>query len=90
MEIKNILVFINSDWFFLLHRVAITNTFLTKGYNVIIATEDTGRKQEIIDLGYEFLDFPISRKGINPLIELGTLIRTYNLYHKLSPDIVYN
>ncbi len=90
MNKKSILFVVNVDWFFISHRLIIAEEALKKGYNVIVAGEDTGRASEITNKGIRFVNLPISRSGINPLKEYKTIISFYKLYLDVKPDIVHH
>ena len=49
---------------------------LTKDYRVVVIAQDTGRKDELLKLGCEFINVKIERHGTNPLSEL-RLVTTY-------------
>jgi glycosyltransferase involved in cell wall biosynthesis len=87
---KKILFVTNVDWFFISHRLAIADEAQRKGFEVIVAAEDTGRSQEIIDKGVQFINLSFSRSGLNPFKEFNTLIKFLKIYHKLKPDIVHH
>ena len=87
---RTILFVANVDWFFISHRLVIAKAALTKGYKVCVACEDSGRKNEIIEAGIDFIDLPISRSGANPINEIKTLINLYNIYSNLKPSIVHH
>jgi glycosyltransferase involved in cell wall biosynthesis len=85
-----ILFVTNVDWFFISHRILIAEEAIKSGFEVIVATTDTGRSKEIIEKGIQFVNLPISRSGINPIKESITLLRFYFVYKKINPDIVHH
>ncbi len=85
-----ILFVTNVDWFFISHRLVIAEEAKKKGYEVIVAAQDTGRSQEIRDKGIKFINLSFSRSGTNPFIELKTVINFFILYKKINPDIVHH
>lgn len=88
---KNKLLFVvNVDWFFISHRLIIAEEAMKKGFEVLVACEDTGRSHEIINKGIGFINLPFSRSGTNPLSELSTLIKFYKIYNEIKPDIVHH
>lgn len=78
------------DWFFISHRILIAEEAIKSGYEVIVATTDTGRSKEIIEKGIQFVNLPISRSGINPIKECITLLRFYFVYKEINPDIIHH
>ena len=65
---------------------------LTKDYSVIcIASKDEFSKKslDIIEqLGVEFIEVNVDRKGINPFSDLKYLIQLFFLYKKIKPDLI--
>lgn len=80
----------NVDWFFISHRLCIAQEARKQGWKVIVACEDTGRKNEIEVDGIEFINLEFSRSGTNPLKELLTLKKFYDLYKMVKPDVVHH
>jgi glycosyltransferase involved in cell wall biosynthesis len=85
-----ILFVANVDWFFISHRLVIAEEAKKNGFEVIVAAKDTGRSQEIIDKGIQFINLSFSRSGTNLTKESITLIKVYKIYYKLKPDIVHH
>ncbi len=85
-----ILFVANVDWFFISHRLVIAEEAKKNGFEVIVAAKDTGRSQEIIDKGIQFINLSFSRSGTNLIKEFITLIKVYKIYYKLKPDIVHH
>lgn len=80
----------NVDWFFISHRLCIAQQASREGWQVFVACEDTGRKNEIEIDGITFIDFKFSRSGVNPVEEVKTLRQFYQLYKKVKPDVVHH
>lgn len=85
-----ILFVANVDWFFISHRLVIAEEAKKNGFDVIIAAKDTGRSQEIIDKGIQFINLSFSRSGTNLIREFITLIKVFKIYYILRPDIVHH
>ena len=83
-------IIVNVDWFFLSHRKEIAISALKNGYDVTIVTKDTGRRNEIENLGLKFIDLPMNRVGINIFEEIKTLSFLCRLYKRERPDIVHH
>jgi glycosyltransferase involved in cell wall biosynthesis len=87
---RRILFVTNVDWFFISHRLVIAIEAEKRGFEVIVAAEDTGRSQEIRDKGIRFINLSISRSGTNPFKELKTLINLFIIYKSINPDVVHH
>lgn len=85
-----ILFVTNVDWFFISHRLVIAEEAQKRGFEVIVAAEDTGRSQEIRDKGINFVNLSFSRSGTNPINEFRTLLKFFKIYNHIKPDIVHH
>lgn len=88
-EGKMLLIVVNVDWLFLLHRLEIAKAASMQGWNVIVAAKDTGKGEEIIKQGFQFVNLNISRSGTSLIKEFSTISNMFSLYRKLQPDVVY-
>ncbi|MCT4665957.1 MAG: glycosyltransferase family 4 protein [Flavobacteriales bacterium] len=87
---KKLLILVNSDWFFLSHRLPIAKEAISQGIEVHIGTINTGRKAEIESHGIIFHELPIERASTDPFTELNTLWAFYKLFKKVKPDISHH
>jgi glycosyltransferase involved in cell wall biosynthesis len=85
-----ILFVVNTDWFFLSHRKSIAQAMSEAGYEVVVATPDTGRADEIQCIGFAHEKLRMNRWGLNPLVELTLAFRLCRLYRKLGPAVVHH
>ena len=60
------------------------------GWEVFVATPDTGDAHIIKAAGLNHITLEMSRKGLNPLRELKTMFEFWRLYKDLSPQIVHH
>jgi glycosyltransferase involved in cell wall biosynthesis len=86
---KRLLIVVNTDWFFLSHRLPLALAAQAAGADVTVVATDTGRADEIRAAGLGFEDARISRMGTNPLRELGTLAHLTRLFRRYRPDVVH-
>lgn len=84
-----VLMVVNADWVFLQHRVAIAQVLKNDNYRIIVAARDTGKSNEIITLGFEFIHIDFSRKGLNPISEIKTVNQFYKICKKIKPRFLY-
>lgn len=83
-------IVVNVDWFFLSHRLPIALAAQKAGYNVTILARNTGRKEEIISYGLNFIHVPFSRSGTNLIQEGKVLYHLIRIYQDHRPDIVHH
>lgn len=87
---KKILIVVNSDWFFLSHRLPIALEAKRQGFEVHVSTRDTGRSPEIKAEGLIFHELPISCSGTNVIEELFAVRHFIKFYKKIKPDLVHH
>lgn len=61
---------------------------LLKENEVISSVPAAEKAEDIVELGSELVDTEIDRRGVNPITDLGLLIRYFKLMKKLKPDLV--
>ena len=85
-----VLLFANTDWYLYNFRRDLALALRERGEDVVLLSppgEYAGRLQA---LGFRWLDFPLSRRGMNPLMELRTIGRLASLYRAERPDLVHH
>lgn len=87
---KTVLFVANVDWYVISHRLEIIAGAIKNKYRVIVACEDTGRKNELEQVGAQFINLRFSRSGINPINEAITILRFFSLYKSIKPDLVHH
>ena len=87
---KKIFIVVNIDVFFLSHRKEIALNALKEDFDVTIVAADTGKKNEIINLGLKFINLPMSRSGKNIFQDLRSFLFLMRLYKSERPDIVHH
>ena len=87
---KKLFIVVNHDWFFLSHRQAIAVAAKDAGWDVTIVTCNTGKFDDIRNLGLKAIDLPIDATGMNPAEELKTFMFLWKLYKKENPNVVHH
>jgi glycosyltransferase involved in cell wall biosynthesis len=85
-----VLFVVNQDWFLLSHRLPLARALRDRGAEVIVVGRDSGRVAAIHAEGFDFVALPISRKGLNPLAELRTILFLARLYRRLRPRLIHH
>lgn len=86
----SILLVINVDWFFLSHRKDLALAAKKNGYDVTIVANDTGRANEIKEMGLNFINLPMNRTNSNIFKDLNALLFLFKLYKKNKPSIIHH
>jgi len=87
---SKLLIVVNTDWGFLAYRLPIALEAKRLGWQVFVATPDTGDAYLIKEAGLNHVTLNMSRKGLNPLNEIKTIYDFWRLYRDLSPQIVHH
>lgn len=90
MKEKKLLFVVDTDWFFISHRLALAVAAKDAGYTVVVVAYDTGKAQVIREAGIGFIHADVVRKGLNPLKELVIARELYKIYKAEKPDIVHH
>jgi glycosyltransferase involved in cell wall biosynthesis len=86
---SKILYLATEDWFFASHFIPMARTARDLGFEVVIATQFSGKTDRFASEGFRGIPLN-SRRGSSSLLEaLHSLIRTYRIVREEKPDIVH-
>lgn len=85
-----IILFANTDWYVYNFRLSLAKELRSQGHEVIFLSAPGPFQDLLLGEGFQWVSFPLSRQGINPLYELWTLWRLTRLYRNINPDIVHH
>lgn len=83
-----IAIVINTSWNIYNFRQCLVNDFLKKGYRVIAIAPRDKYAQKLIDKGCEFVHLKMNNKGVNPIEDIGLILRLRKIYKRLKPDVI--
>jgi glycosyltransferase involved in cell wall biosynthesis len=89
MEPKRLLYFVNSDWFFVSHRLVLAKAAQELGYEVHLVTSFTDKQTEIEAQGIHTHHLPIERSGTNPFKELLLILRLVQICRTVKPSLIH-
>lgn len=87
---KRLLFVVNEPRSFVAFRLPVAIAAKRVGYEVHVASGPGPDIGKITDAGIEHHLLPLKRSGTNPFAELLLLFRLFQLFRKLSPDLVHN
>jgi len=88
---RNVVAYVvNTDWFFISHRLPLAIEAKQIGFNPVVISTDTGKADEIRKYGITFIDLNLTRSGINPITEFKVVWRLLKIYLKYKPVIVHH
>jgi glycosyltransferase involved in cell wall biosynthesis len=84
-----ILLFANTDWFLYNFRLSLAQALSERGDDVVLVSPEGAYSPRLQELGFRWICFPLSRSGLNPLVEISTILRLIVLYRREKPDLVH-
>ena len=88
--IKHLVYVITEDWFFASHFLDRAIAAKNSGYKVSVVTRSRETAQQLDAHGLIFENIEFSRRGLNPIRELATVVRLRAILRRINPDIVHN
>ena len=85
-----IILFANTDWYLYNFRLELAKTLRTRGDEVVFLSPPGDYAAKLTGLGFRWIEFPFSRRGMNPLAELSAIYRLWLLYRREKPDLVHH
>lgn len=85
-----LLFVVNTDRFFLSHRLPIARRALELGFSVAVAAFDSGMGAEIRRHGIRFYPLPLLRGSCNPIRELRCIAGLAKILLALRPELVHH
>jgi glycosyltransferase involved in cell wall biosynthesis len=85
-----ILLFANTDWYLYNFRLALAQALRDRGDEVVLVSPDGIYASRLQELGFRWVCFPMVRSGLNPLVEISTIVRLLKLFRKEKPVLVHN
>lgn len=87
-EIKKILIMANNDVGLYQFRSMLIRILLEQGNEVYISDPDGECISLLTDMGCEFINTPIDRRGINPKTDMKLFLHYLKILKKVKPDLV--
>jgi len=85
-----ILLFANTDWYLYNFRRDLALALRARGDEVVLVSPAGEYALRLEQMGFHWLEFPLARRGMNPLTELGSIARLVRLYRRERPDLVHH
>jgi glycosyltransferase involved in cell wall biosynthesis len=85
-----ILLFANTDWYLYNFRLQLAQALREQGHDVVLLSPAGEYATRLQTLGFRWIDFPLSRRGMNPLAELRSVAWLVCLYRHEKPHLVHH
>jgi len=86
---KRLLFIVNTDCFFVSHRLEIAIEALRRGYEVHVASNETSCRNKILETGCFFHSIKLDRSSLNPFVNLLEIYEFLKILRALKPNIVH-
>lgn len=87
---SRIILFANTDWYLYNFRLPLARELRERGNEVILLSPPGAFHHLLQENGFHWVSFPLSRRGVNPLMELLTLWRLFRIYQQIKPEVVHH
>jgi glycosyltransferase involved in cell wall biosynthesis len=84
------LLFANTDWYLYNFRLSLARTLRQKDYDVLLLSPPGKYGALLEEAGFQWVEFPLSRRGMNPFWEIWTVFRLAILYRSIQPQVVHH
>jgi len=84
------LLFANTDWYLYNFRRDLAQALRARGDEVVLVSPSGEYAARLQALGFRWVEFPLARRGMNPLAELGAIARLVRLYRRERPDLAHH
>lgn len=85
-----ILLFANTDWYLYNFRLGLAKALRERGDQVVLVSPDGDYSIRLQESGFRWVCFPMAPHGMNPLVEISTILRLLWLYLREKPDLVHH
>jgi glycosyltransferase involved in cell wall biosynthesis len=85
-----ILLFANTDWYLFNFRLSLAQALRADGHNIVLVSPPGKYSARLQAAGFRWIEFPLSRRGTNPLFEMITVARLRRLYRQEKPDFAHH
>ena len=89
LEKKIVLICSNYAWTVFNFRLSFIEALKKDGYSVVVATQYDGYEEQLKNTVDEIIPLYLSRKGINPLVEILTILNFGWIFFKVKPDTTF-
>jgi glycosyltransferase involved in cell wall biosynthesis len=84
------LLFANTAWYLYNFRLSLAEALRSQGHEVVLISPADDNADKLSSAGFRWIEFPFSRKGRNPLQEIGTILNLVKIYQFEKPDFVHH
>ena len=87
---RQIAYLINQDWYFLLHWRERAQEAIKRGYEVTVLVPKGKEIDAIRQSGFRVEEIRLSRRSLNPIVEMVAFVKLFFIVKKLNPHLLVN
>ena len=84
---KKIILVSNTSWSIYNFRLNLMEKLKNKGYKIFFCSPYDEYVEKLKKYGFKYLKLNISRKGLNPIYEIFTIVKLYLIYKRIKPSL---
>jgi len=85
-----VILFANTDWYLYNFRRDLAMALRERGDEVVLVSPPGEYAKKLLETGFRWVEFPVSRRGMNPFAELGAIFQLYHFYRNEKPSLVHH
>jgi glycosyltransferase involved in cell wall biosynthesis len=85
-----VLLVANTSWYLYNFRLSLAQALRARGWDVVLVAPVDDFSPRFEQDGFRWAPLPMSQQGLNPAVELGTILALVKLYRQERPDIVHH
>ncbi|EPH6329640.1 glycosyltransferase family 4 protein [Vibrio cholerae] len=78
----------NTAWSVFNFRYSLIKELLSSGVELYVIAPEDKFSAKLVEMGCQVLDLPMQAKGVNPLADLGLMLRLLRHYREIKPDFI--
>lgn len=78
----------NTAWSVFNFRHSLIKELLSSGVELYVIAPEDKFSAKLVDMGCQVLDLPMQAKGVNPIADLGLMLRLLRHYREIKPDFI--
>jgi glycosyltransferase involved in cell wall biosynthesis len=87
---RKVMLVANTDWYLYNFRLALADTLIQRGAEVVLVSPAGPYSEKILAGGYRWLEWKVGRKSFSPLGELRAVLDLARLYRSEQPELVHH
>lgn len=87
---KRIAFTANTDWYLSNYRLSLAKLLREIGSDVYLISPKGAYSKTLQEQGFHWMEWQLNRRSVFPIWEISSMVKLYNLYRRIKPDIVHH